>query len=148
MQLIQKKVKKDGNNESQLKDGEVGVVSEVSVTASEDKEETKIQKMEEGRGKKECEVVCVEDCEGEEEEERESVEGGMEREGEIEGKEEEDDGDETVSTTSPPVHEIDYLCDLSQLSKHWESTNTQSLGELWYHLLKQVPTVYHTCTCM
>ena len=143
VQLIQKKANKDGSNENQLKDG---VVSEdtVSVTAGEGKKETKIEKVEEGRAKEECEVVCVEDCEGEEEEGEGGVEE-MEREGEIEGKQEED-GDENVSTTSPPVHEIDYLSDLTELPKHWKSTNTQSLGELWYHLLKQVPTVYHTCT--
>lgn len=32
---------------------------------------------------------------------------------------------------------VDFLDDLSELPNLWQSTeNTQSLGELWYHLLK------------
>ena len=47
------------------------------------------------------------------------------------GKMKEDDG-----KNKGKDYEIDYLDDLSELPSLWQkSSNNQSLGELWYHLL-------------
>ena len=32
-------------------------------------------------------------------------------------------------------YEVDYLSDLAELQSRWQSTNDQSLGELWFRLL-------------
>ena len=45
---------------------------------------------------------------------------------------------EGTSTQLPQVPDADYLNDLAELQNQWKSTNTQSLGELWYYLFKQV----------
>ena len=74
-------------------------------------------------------VVFVEECEGE----REVNEVNKVEEGEEEGSIGIGEG---MSTKLPHVPDIDYLTDLTELQNRWKSTNTQSLGELWYHLLK------------
>jgi DNA polymerase sigma len=74
-------------------------------------------------------VVFVEECEGE----REVNEVNKVEEGEEEGSMGTGEG---MPTKLPHVPDIDYLTDLTELQNRWKSTNTQSLGELWYHLLK------------
>ena len=76
---------------------------------------------EEGRG---------EEKEKEEEEEEELAE---EEDDEDEG-EEDLIGEEKNKKREPPV--VNYLTDLSQLPELWTSTNTESLGELWFHMLR------------
>ena len=109
--------------------------------------ETEVQSNEEeggGEGSNDdSDIVFVEECEeGKEvdevnkrEEERELDEVNKVEEGE----EEENTGSgEVASTNLPQVPDIDYLTDLTELQNRWKSTNTQTLGELWYHLFKYV----------
>ena len=119
--------------------------------------ETKIQlkEMDEGEGGGEgdngagevvlnnddIDILFVEECEQEREVDKVNK---VEEETEVdevnkveEGEEEENTGTrEVASTNLPQVPDIDYLTDLTELQNQWKSTNTQSLGELWYHLLK------------
>ena len=76
----------------------------------------------------EDDIIFVDDCEEELEESRD--EGNGERKV---GKEEE----------SRKMYDIDYFSDLCELPKLWQCTNTETLGELWCHLLKQVPIYLH-----
>ena len=76
----------------------------------------------------------------EEEEEGEGVVQEIEGESDstVDTKKEEGNGKmkEDDSKNKGKDYEIDYLDDLSELPSLWQkSSNNQSLGELWYHLL-------------
>ena len=96
------------------------------------------------------EVVKRGDGEGESEAEddvvvfEEEIEGAGEERKETEGVNGSSNPGEEEEGGSANKQDIDFLHDLSELPNLWQSTeNTQSLGELWYHLLKYVAITYN-----
>ena len=85
----------------------------------------------EQEGREEEEVVFERDKDEEEEErEGEDAKEGEEVE-EGEGEEGEEEGKPKTNSEFP-----DYVRDMSLVRKLWSCSNTESLGQLWYHLLR------------
>lgn len=144
-----KKNKKDGNKKNQPNGVEKKVGAEdtlLDAGSGEDMKEDELEtiiKGEGGKGGKEegmeevedgdCDVALVVGCEWEDWNGE-----GKEQEGDREENEERAGMGEDTSAKKSYVPDIDYLTDLTELRRQWKSTNSQSLGELWFHLLKQV----------
>ena len=89
----------------------------------------------EGEGKEKGEER-VEKAMNETQAEEEDEDGGVVFEREEGTMEEEEEEEEAGDSKLKEVHSTDYLSDLPLLPDLWHGSNTESLGELWYHLLR------------
>ena len=78
----------------------------------------------------------VEKTVNETQEEEEEEDDGIVFEREEEMIEEEEEDKEAGDSKLKEVSSTDYLSDLPQLPDLWHGSNTESLGELWFHLLR------------
>ena len=125
---------KAGRHDKKKQKGKESDASQPGTEGEEHTDEESRVGEEEGGGKEEA-------VEGEDDDEGVVFEEEVEEEGGDVGREEQGKKKEE-SMSRAKEYVIDYLDNLAELPRHWTDTNTQSLGELWYHMLRYVLFVF------